>query len=88
MSWDVLLYNVPSGVTRFEQLESSGLLPLGSKSCVISKLKKVFPDISFSDPNWGYIERPGFSIEFNFGSDNQDPLDYIRAPRPRERWCH
>jgi len=75
MSWDVWLYNLPSSVTSLEQFYPQDLPLLGSKSSVIGQLKKAFPDISFSDPNWGIIDRPGFSIEFNFGED--DPLNLL-----------
>lgn len=70
MSWDVWRFNLPSSVTSLEEFYPQALPSLGSKSSVIGQVKKVFPDISFSDPNWGFIERPGFSIEFNFGEDD------------------
>jgi hypothetical protein len=75
MSWDVILYNLPSSVTSLEKYYPQPLPLLGSKSNVIRQLKEVFPDIRFSDPDWGYIERSNYSIEFNFGKE--DPLDSL-----------
>ncbi len=75
MSWDVIFYNVPANISDPEKYYQQALPLLGTKSDVISQLKKVFPDIKFSDPDWGYIQRPNFSIEFNFGKE--DPLDFL-----------
>ena len=74
MSWDVLLFNITSDVTSLEQLGTQDPPELGPKSGVISMLREVFPDISFSDPNWAVVSRSSFSIEFNFG---EDPLQHL-----------
>jgi hypothetical protein len=77
MSWDVILYNISSNITSLDQFDPESPPLLGTKSNVINILKKVFPDISFTDPNWAGVSRPGFSIEFNFGKENLLVLDHL-----------
>lgn len=67
MSWDVIL--VSGDVADIEQMDAQGAPVLGSKSKVIRQLKEVFPDLDLSDPTWGLVIRPKYSIEFNIGEE-------------------
>ncbi len=42
--------------------------PLGPRSELIDRIRKMLPDANFKDPTWGIFDGPGFSIEFNKGS--------------------
>ena len=44
---------------------------MGSLSEVRDRLTETAPDINWSDPKWGVLDREGFSIEFSIG--NEDP---------------
>src|SRR4029077_20037133 len=45
--------------------------PLGSRSEVIRRILEVVPNADFSDPAWGMIDGPEFSIECNLGTGEE-----------------
>jgi hypothetical protein len=47
--------------------------PLMSRQSLIDGILTVVPDADFSNPAWGKIEGPGYSIEVNVGDD--DPVE-------------
>jgi hypothetical protein len=78
MSWDVLLLPLPAGINSIEELESFpelGKEPLGNREKVLVTLAAAEPTADLSDPSWGYLEGPGWSIELNIG--DADPVDTI-----------
>ncbi len=42
---------------------------LGPRSDIIAAIRKVAPAANFTDPAWGHIDAPTFSIEVNLGYD-------------------
>jgi hypothetical protein len=44
--------------------------PLGTRAELISRIRELLPETDFSDPSWGILDEPGFSIEFNMGEEN------------------
>lgn len=75
MSWDVVLMSVPPEITENAKLDDDFSSPLGAASAVLPLLKRVLPSADLSDPTWGILDGPDFSIEFNIGKD--DPLRTI-----------
>lgn len=41
--------------------------PLGPRSEFIDRIRELAPTADFTDPAWGTLETPHFSIEFNMG---------------------
>jgi hypothetical protein len=75
MSWDVLILNVPPEVSSVEELPDDFTSRLGSHEDVLKKIADAFPEIDLSDPTWGLLDGPDYSIEFNIGE--KDPIDAI-----------
>lgn len=68
MSWDVILFKVPPNVVSLEEAGVT-LTPLGTKLEVISKLKRIIPNVDFSDPTWGKLDGDNYFIEFSMGKE-------------------
>ena len=75
MSWDISLFNAPPEISIEEIPRDYEPSPLGSVAEVLSRLQAAFADLDLSDPTWGDLERSGWSIEFNIGSE--DPVSSI-----------
>ena len=75
MSWDVMLFkfNVPPAST--EEIDESNIVPLGQSAQVREAISSMLPGVNWSDPAWGVVDGPGFSIEFNTGKE--DPIKSI-----------
>lgn len=73
MSWDVFLVHHSEALPIANPDDIS--TDLGSKTEVISALKRSFPSVSFADGMWGFLDDGDFSIEFNLGS--ADPVNYV-----------
>jgi hypothetical protein len=71
MSWDISIQHLPESATCVDEIpDDFRPSPLGPRSQVISDILRVIPDVDFSDPSWGMLDRPTFSIEFNMGSED------------------
>ncbi|QES52003.1 hypothetical protein DEJ50_33435 [Streptomyces venezuelae] len=76
MSWDVLLLRLPDNVTSVHELPGDHTTPpLGSLHHVLAAVAQVVPDADLSDPTWGEIPGPTWSMELNIG--DEDPVDSI-----------
>ncbi|MEU6440937.1 hypothetical protein [Streptomyces sp. NPDC047046] len=76
MSWDVLVLRLPEGRARVEDLpEGPAELPLGPRADVLAALAAAVPDADLSDPAWGELEGPGWSIEMDIG--DKEPVDAV-----------
>ncbi len=70
MSWDISIQNLPKDVQNVEEIpDDYQPSPLGPRAEVIARIQKVLPEVDFSDPSWGMLDQPGFSIEFNMGAE-------------------
>lgn len=70
MSWDISVLKAPAEFKSVEQFPSDYVLEkLGPRSQVINQILSIFPETDFSDPSWGMYSGPGFSFEFNMGSN-------------------
>ena len=72
MSWDVLLLRLPGHVTSVEGVrDHDGMPPLGRKPWVLDTVRRALPGADLTDPAWGQIEGPGWSIELNISPSCQ-----------------
>ena len=72
MSWDIYVQDLPEGIKTVEEIPEDfhpGLI--GRRRELIAEIKAVVPEADFSDPSWGRVEGPDFSIEFNMGDDEE-----------------
>lgn len=65
MSWDVVMLAAPAGVMDLSQLPQDFSVPLGPLQEVLDQLQWILPDLDLSDPTWGRLHGPGYSIEFS-----------------------
>jgi hypothetical protein len=76
VSWDVFIFCAPAEAASVgdipQDFEPS---PLGGGLDVLQRLRDSVPGLDLSDPTWGQLEGPTWSIELNIGSD--DPIDSI-----------
>ncbi|MFH8560886.1 hypothetical protein [Streptomyces sp. NPDC017988] len=76
MSWDVLLLRLPDDVTSVQQIPDDYTpAPLGSQHDVLAAITQAIPDTDLSDPTWGELLGPTWSMELNIGTE--DPVDSI-----------
>ncbi|MFF7182784.1 hypothetical protein [Streptomyces sp. NPDC008121] len=76
MSWDVLLLRLPDGVTSAQDIPADYAPdPLGTRLDVLAAVTRAVPGVDLSDPAWGELSSPTWSVEFNIGSE--DPVDSV-----------
>lgn len=70
MSWDILIMILPSAARSAREIPDD-FKPgtLGFRSELISKIRAAAPPADFSDPSWGHVATPDFSIDFNIGQE-------------------
>jgi hypothetical protein len=71
MSWDVFVFNAPDGARSVEQMPHDFAPPaLGSLADVTARLQDAFPALALTDPGWGHLTGPTWTIEFSVGTDD------------------
>ncbi|MGW3493099.1 hypothetical protein [Streptomyces sp. NPDC001020] len=76
MSWDVLLLRLPDDVTSMQCLpDEYEPTPLGRRDDILATVTRAVPEADLSDPTWGEILGPTWSMELNIGSE--DPVDSV-----------
>ncbi|MFC9157847.1 hypothetical protein ACFTT0_23035 [Streptomyces bauhiniae] len=76
MSWDVLLLRLPDEVTSMHELpDDYSPEPLGRQCDVLAAVTQAVPEVDLSDPTWGDLSGPTWSVELSIGSE--DPVDSI-----------
>ena len=69
MSWDICIQEIPGDIGSLDDIPNDFRpRPLGLRSEVIARIKQTLPQADFSNPSWGVLDQPGFSIEFSMGS--------------------
>lgn len=73
MSWDIFVQDIPPDVTSVEEMPED-FRPgfIGTRQAIIEAIRRVVPEADFSDPAWGTIAGPQYSIEVNIGA--ADPV--------------
>ena len=70
MSWDISIQDIPKDVASVAEIpDTFEPAPLGSRSDLIERIRVVAPSADFTDPSWGELVTPEFTIEFNMGRD-------------------
>ena len=70
MSWDISIMDLPADATSVSEIPHDfAPAPLGKRVALIAKVLEVAPQADFSDPAWGELSTPDFTIEFNMGRD-------------------
>lgn len=73
MSWDIFVQEIPPDVESVAEISGEFRPgPIGTRASIIEAIRRVVPDADFSDPSWGKIDGPAYSIEVNIGAD--DPV--------------
>ncbi|MGW1464871.1 hypothetical protein ACWCPT_11060 [Streptomyces sp. NPDC002308] len=76
MSWDVLLLRLPESITSVRDLPDDYTPPpLGRLPEVLATVSRAAPGTDLSDPTWGTLLGPAWSIELGIGGD--DPVDSV-----------
>jgi hypothetical protein len=69
VSWDLFIQDLPQGINSISEIpDHFRPQPLGPRHELISRIKELVPSADFSDPSWGVIDGPGYSIEVNMGA--------------------
>ena len=72
MSWDIFAQDLPRDAATIADIPADFKpRPLGPRASVISRILEVVPSADFSDPAWGQIDGPDWSIEVNLGKDEE-----------------
>lgn len=73
MSFDVFVQDIPASAQSTDDIpEDFEPKPIGPRSDVVAAIRRVAPEVMFSDPTWGTIDGDGYSIEIDVGVD--DPV--------------
>ncbi|GAA4774903.1 hypothetical protein GCM10023329_24220 [Streptomyces sanyensis] len=76
MSWDVLLLRLPDGIASVQDMpDDCTPPPLGRQAEVLAAVSEAAPETDLSDPTWGHLLGPTWSIELNIGEE--DPVDSV-----------
>uniref|UniRef100_UPI000D143677 hypothetical protein n=1 Tax=Streptomyces sp. NRRL F-2580 TaxID=1463841 RepID=UPI000D143677 len=76
MSRDALLMRLPAEVTSVHEIPADYTPdPLGRRDDVRAAVTQACPEADLSDPAWGELFGPTWSVELNMGSG--DPVDSI-----------
>jgi hypothetical protein len=74
MSWDIHVQDLPPGIADLSDVASDfEPQPLGTRAALIERISTLVPGADFSDPTWGRVDGPGYSIEISLGS--RDPVE-------------
>lgn len=69
-TWDIFVQDIPPGVTSVDQMpEGFRAAPIGQRDDIVAAIREIAPDIDFTDPTWGVIRRPDYTIEINIGEE-------------------
>lgn len=69
MSWDIVVQDLPEQAQTIAEIpDDFAPQPIGKRSDIIEKILEVVPFADFSDPSWGTIDGPNFSIEVNINA--------------------
>ncbi|MHB9861114.1 hypothetical protein [Streptomyces sp. YIM S03343] len=76
MSWDILLLRLPDDITSVQEIPDDYMPePFGRRDDVLVTVAQAVPQADLSDPAWGELLGPTWSMELNIGED--DPVDSI-----------
>lgn len=69
MSWDIIVMDLPVSANAILDIPNDFKpAPVGRRSEIIKAIESLVPSADFSDPAWGIIDGPGFSVEVGMGN--------------------
>jgi hypothetical protein len=69
MSWDIFVQDIPTDVKSVEEIPRDFKpRPLGKPQEIIARILEVAKDADFTNPEWGTIDGPDFSIEISISN--------------------
>ena len=72
MSWDVFIQDLPPDARSVRDIpDAFSPRPLGSRADIIARVKGRFPDTDFSDPTWGKLQRPAYSVDVSLTEEGE-----------------
>jgi hypothetical protein len=70
VSWDISILDLPAEAHSVSDIPYDlAPSPLGQRAALTAKILEVAPQADFSDPTWGELTTPDFTIEFNMGRE-------------------
>ena len=70
MSWDIFVQDLPREARTVRDIpDHFQPSPLGARSALIQQIQGVAPSADFTNPAWGRLDTPTFSVEFSLGSE-------------------
>lgn len=82
MSWDLFAAKIPPECKMTADLPDGWAPPdIGSRSDIIEQIRKIMPGADFSDPAWGRVDGPDYSIEISLSGDEMPSMVtfYVRG---------
>jgi len=74
LSWDIFVQDLPADARNVADIpDDFAPRPLMPRQALIDRITEVVPGADFTDPAWGKIDGPDFSIEVNIGEG--DPVE-------------
>src|SRR5260370_22396966 len=68
MSWDIFVQDLPPDARTIREIpDQFKPSPLGARSALIQQIRGIAPSADFTDPAWGRLDAPTFSVEFSLG---------------------
>ena len=78
MSYDVWVQDLPPGIHSIEDIPDDFRPgPLGSRPDLIRRIVEAAPSAEFTDPAWGVIDGPDYSVEIGLGGDPVECCHFI-----------
>ena len=72
MSWDIFIMDYPREIETANDIPDDFDPPfIGHRTDLMAKISEALPDADFTNPEWGLLERPGWSIEFYMGDEEK-----------------
>lgn len=72
MSWDIFVQDIPAGAKSVADIpDDFEPREIGLRSEIIAKIQRAFPEADFTDPAWGRLDGPGYSLELNLGEEER-----------------
>jgi len=73
VSFDVFVQDLPRDARTIADIpDDFAPQPLGRRADILAGILRAAPGADFSDPAWGRIDGPGYSVEVNIGPE--DPV--------------
>ena len=70
MSWDIFVQDLPREARTVRDIpDHFQPSPLGARSALIQQIRSIAPSAEFTDPAWGRLDTPTFSVEFSLGRE-------------------